>query len=346
MKKKLVMIISIACIWVLALMGTYLLASYEEKPSPKEEEEKEEIAGVSLYDTYDQNGLMVKQIEIDDDSYIQISGLKNQTIEKSINKKLKDFYTQNKAKEKSLKEAEICHVSMQEETNFNDILSIEADAYCYNKEGNQIDHQRKGFNFSLKDGKEIAFEDLFTDTSVINSILTRELTHIISCREEELAASYDEGENPFRDENTTPTDIEEEVWKAIHNLNREDIIFTLSNKYIYVQLENYYLTLLTSRYGQYFAFPNRFRSKESLYKEDIGFKDLPYAIDFKRLLYSQLGYSSDNTFIDITFAANDEDISWEEIQKINSSFQFDKIKLWDLDLNLQVRNEETIKTKR
>ncbi len=327
MKKRVIIGICIAFIWVLALTITYFFAtrpmtSQKEKDPPLEKMG----TGVTMYDTYNQNGLRIQKIEINENmNYLQISGLKNKEIENNINAQLKAFYEETKALVEKQKNPEECFLFSREEANFNDVLSIQSYGSCYDEYGEPIFDHYRYFNISLKDGKEISFEDLFTDKTVINSLLTQALTYTISLQEEENSIYYDEEGNQQHSDEKEKVNIEDEVWKLIQNLDKKNISFFFDTKGILLEIGSYDVHLPIDKYGEYFAYPTKYRSKDSLYIEDIGFKNISYVTQANPLLYYQVGYQNDNLFVDTIFTTDGSEMEWEEKQKINQLFQFEDI---------------------
>ena len=125
--------------------------------------------GAKLNDYYDENDLKWTKLNYQDEyidvEYYQISGLKNKTIEKQINEKIRksaleqanakyDSQTKNKVKIKQYK--------MSSFANVISISNIESDY-------NLIDNTY--INIDLNTGKELKIEDLFTKDADILGII-------------------------------------------------------------------------------------------------------------------------------------------------------------------------------
>lgn len=241
---------------------------------------------VSEYD-YDSDGIIDeidKRVSIE---YVQISGLKNKTIEDNVNKKIKDKV--NELKYEYLQEEKYPgKVNIYVTTysaGFANTLSISVSATAYedvtdeNKyywQAECISYITDAFNFRLDTGEEFSFEDIFTDDADIYHIISQAIY-------ENLASSFkyvEESEDGERiwDMNMDNLDygqIEVDLVREVNRFkrNKDDLIFNVYYRYInvYYPTDNPddYTSMLTIDmydYVEYIALYTRFLTEESIFE--------------------------------------------------------------------------------
>lgn len=335
MKKKEIIIISIVWALLIALTITFVLVrnhQTKDENISKETNSKENLEGLSLYDTYTLNDLNVNYVKDQkENQYLQISGLKDTEIEELINKRLKekyDGYNKTYGNQKDIK------IETFLKANFGDILSV---SFTVVNEGDEYDGYKvlveDAMNISLKDGKDIPFEKLFTTKDIINSILTKEFSYSISY---DLATSVDTDADNYVVNADKLAAIEDEVYKIVLAYNRGKGGYYVSNNGIYLFYGRYYANIDFTQYHDYLAYPTRYKEKESLYKENINDGVYTYVIEPDEWLYYQFGEENDNAFVDAIVyngTSNDYDKKFDAT-KLSKSVNFAKIvndKLASLD---------------
>ena len=228
MKKKEIIIISIVWALLIALTITFVLVrnhQTKDENISKETNSKENLKGLSLYDTYTLNDLNVNYVKDQkENQYLQISGLKDTKIEELINKRLKekyDGYNKTYGNQKDIK------IETFLKANFGDILSV---SFTVVNEGDEYDGYKvlveDAMNISLRDGKDIPFEELFTTKDIVNSILTKEFSYSISY---DLATSVDTDADNYVVNADKLAAIEDEVYKIVLAYNRGKGGYYVSN---------------------------------------------------------------------------------------------------------------------
>ena len=154
-----------------------IIESAEKIPQISSEEIKEQnfssATGVSLDDVYSNNGL---EYELVDDTtknvkvtYIQVSGLKNEEVQESINTQIKErinkIVDSNNFKNNSDNSA---YITCSVQSNFSDVLSIKV--FARFKEGFNKSY---GLNFRLDNGEKIKLNDLFVYNAPKKNIITK-----------------------------------------------------------------------------------------------------------------------------------------------------------------------------
>ncbi len=298
MKRRIVVI---ALIWVSALTLTFFIAEKVKgkddfKTNLKKSDKQFVLKGISLYDHYEENDLKITDITPDknkQDNYIQISGLKDEKVQKQINLKIKNKFNEYNTKYGKDKKI-IIETSIT--ANFGDLISLNM---TVSKDDSDSDSgyttlQSMYYNISLKDGKDIKFEDIFTNKDIINSILTKTFINDISFDINNSDISKEE-------KNQKMAELEDLVFSIIWNINNSDnVSFSLYNDAINVIYQNYEALIKIEDYGMYFAYPTRYKTSESLYKEDFNKLVLSYVEDYKEeeLTYAKLDYDDENNFVD------------------------------------------------
>ncbi len=178
---------------------------------------KEEIID-KFYDTYDENSIILKGLENNGYMYAveSISGLKDKSVQKIINDKIKDYgeKTYDDLEIKGAKNIVNCHLTTY--ANFNNLLSLKAtqnDSHC-----------NKNLNLDLNTGNILKIEDLFIPNADIEKIVLT--TGIRTIYNED-----DEFEEP-----KTLVGITEE--KLIEEIKNKKYDFYFDNLGVYIETES------------------------------------------------------------------------------------------------------------
>ena len=244
-------------------------------------------------------------------NYIEIDGLKDKDLQKQINKRIKDtameMYTQKEVKDDKIREI---GVSVRVEANFENVLSMDIEKQIgYKDESKDWDYEYQGLNINLIDGKDIAFEELFTKDAPIKNILNQ-VTY------EELVQSFPrENGEMFEDLDMSKVDysaIEDEVLKIMYKYNSsENINFTFSSDYITAYINGYLIPIRMFDYYKYIAIYNRYKSDENLfdgkYKMEKNNLVLTDTYDVEHCRYYKVGRVSDNLFVSIRIYKSEEE---------------------------------------
>ena len=167
LSKKRIFIIIFVWILLLAITGgvTWYLFKDSDKDIKLVDNIKPYYNKLDYYTFYDENDLKINKKYIDEKEkfkrygYIEISGLKNKKIQNKINKELYD------AVEKGANNQASSVYSRLYLNAFN-ILSVMIDSYYVDK-----DSVKEFYNYDLNTGNYIKFDDLFTNTANILSII-------------------------------------------------------------------------------------------------------------------------------------------------------------------------------
>lgn len=178
---------------------------------------KEEIVD-KFYGTYDENSITLKGLENNGYLYAveSVSGLKNKSIQKIINDKIKDYG------EKIYDDLEIngakhivnCHLTPY--ANFNNLLSLKANS--------NDRHCDSNLNLDLNTGEILKIEDLFTSNADIEKI-------ILSTGIRKIYNEDDEFEEP-----KVVVGITEE--KLIEEIKNKKYDFYFDNLAVYIETES------------------------------------------------------------------------------------------------------------
>lgn len=281
---------------------------------------------------------------------IKIEGLKNKDIENKINEDIKkNVYEKTEINSNNKK---TCYARVS--GNFSNVLSIT----LYTYDGTRTIYY--GLNYDLNTGDKIPFENIFTKSTPILSIITEAATKTKAWRIEEGAI----------DTNITGEEYMNQVVDYYNMENRdtseyEDILFKVSNKYnevkgniqytvspteisIYNILPDelatdknnasYFIKIPMNKYEQYIAIYKRYVGADIYEKADIALKNvIPFTIPAgfnwstgiaQNLIYGDL---ADNVFGDV--AQTQYRYNWDEklqkasdLAKVNITNKINEIK--------------------
>ena len=301
-----VAIFSFICLTITAMLILYDKIDIEEKNGVPEEIEvsnAKDVQGIDLKGTYNQNDLKIEEKSLTKEKieirYLQISGLKNKTIEEKINKEIQQQAINCYKKEvKDLDEVLNIQVSMWEASNFANTISF---VLSYTA---KIDDNDDGFyqgtiglNYDLNTGEKISIDEIFTSDAPVENILRQASYYsLISTRTEDNLA----GDLIVTDYGN----IEDEVAEFIKQFKNEEITeFTYTPRYINIfYSEDEIITIDMEEHAQFIALYSRYLSSESLFENDeIGINNIYTLTRRYNDVYYYTNYQNENNyFIDIS----------------------------------------------
>ena len=305
-------IIFVTLFSIISLSVTAILILYQNIDIEEKSEEKiqyaskitnEEILGIDLKGTYNQNDLKIEEKSITQEKveirYLQISGLKNKAVENKINKEIEQA-ARNCYKEeiKDLNEVINISVSMWESANFANTISFELNYVAKIDDNDDGFYQGvQGLNYDLNTGEKITIDKIFTSGAPIEDILRKSVYYnLISCTIEDNLA----GDMIVSDYGN----IEDEIAEIINLYKKEKITefsYTPMNINLFYE-ENQMVTINMENFAEHIAIYNRYLSEESLFEqENIGIKNV-YTLSrrYNNVYYYTNYQNEDNYFIDIS----------------------------------------------
>lgn len=301
-----VAIFSIICLVVTTILIVYQNIEIEENEEivdgkSKNTEEKD-VPGIDLKGTYNQNNLVIEEksvtLEKIEIRYLQISGLKNKDIENKINKEIEQQALNcYKEKVKDLNEVVNIQISMWEESNFADTISLALNYYAKIDDDDDGFYQgTQGLNYDLNTGKKITIDKVFTSDVPIENVLRKSAYYslIENHVEENLSGDW-----TVSDYGNIEDDIAEIIYA--YKIGRiTDFYYTPRSLYMFYNDKTISIDMMN--YPEYIAIYNRYLSKESLYEsDDIGIKNIyTLARRYKDIFYYENYQNENNYFIDIS----------------------------------------------
>lgn len=329
MKKKKVILFLVFFFWIIGLVLSFYFGSQQankKNDKPKDDLKKEiktdkKLKGISLKDTYDANSININTVSVGPDlSYLQISGLKDKNIEKKINSTIKELF-QKKHKESTNDKG--TNLMMYLTFNGNNIFSF--DFVGNININNETKNFSEGYTINLINGEFIPFVDLFNDETVINSLLTKALIFSGSQNNISYCSTDEETET---NNNCTANDLnaqlEGEVFKLLSNLDYKDVDYYLADNGINFYINGELYSINIKKDGQYLAYGDKYKTKESLYEKDFALKNIPFGMNSVNLLYYNKKNLNDYNFIDALVFFND-DITDKSFDIINKVYKVDDI---------------------
>ena len=282
----------------------------------------------NINEKYSFNSLEIKDIIDDKINYIEISGLKNKTIQDRINTEIKDVVYKQKQKFSNSNNVYIrCEVA----GNFANILSLYINCNSYG-DNNNYERSTETLNYDLNTGNKIKFEDLFIKSTPIKLPL-------IEAVYEALAFSYEVkgefGSDEFMDslnmDNRDTSEYEDIFLKvsSIYDNIKNDLKFIVSPYQISIyelpieQLDRV-VKIDMYKYKDYIAIYKRYLLGNDIYEKDIGMKDIyTFTIPFsnvycKNYEHSYYGYPSKNLFTNVSYQTSNMDSNINKV--LNSCY--------------------------
>lgn len=260
----------------------------EQEETPVKESTVEKV---NLTDKYFTNGITTEQREISfgdivyqygsnierklEINYVQISGLKNTTIEDKINKEIENQALSFR-NDDELNDSGIQRIGIYANVfgSFSDVLSVSITKNITRRinEEYEYEYETIGLNYSLKDGEKIKFNDLFTEDAAIKNIITQSVY-------DNLAWNYaSESGNLDADMSKLDyRDIEDRIFKILSNYRRNpDLTFYFSPSIISFIDDNIVYSIPMDVFYDSIAIYTRYKSHNNLYKDESLVNDINY----------------------------------------------------------------------
>ena len=368
-KKSVIIIITI---WILLLGLTTAATLYLNKNKSVEHEDETQIAHYNsreYYSFYNNNSLNITQEYIDKEKeypsfqYIKISGLKNGNIENKINNEIYEY-----VKKRKNNKAKSSVVTVR--LNAFNILSLEISTYNGEK------YDRMALNYDLNTGEKIEFNDIFTNTANITSIvyagvydkLSTSISHKLLNISREIEAykafketgiesewsssrSLDEMKKEEKEYQEELANVEETALGETKKiLNSEDKMFYITNYGVVIFKSDEYgqdIVINAKNNMEYFGFYEKYLNNKSIYKEDKGLKNLFLSGNTNYdVVYNRVEEISDYALIDYEkcYEYNSNEISYidQEINKYKAKFDKNKFNYLNVDSQYYPKSDKNI----
>lgn len=279
---------------------------------------------------------------------IKIEGLKDKEIENKINEEIKNTVYEKAKIDSSGKKT--CYARV--DGNFSNILSITV----YTYEGNKMNSY--GLNYDLNTGDKIPFENIFTKSTPILSIITEAAAQVKAWKIEEGAIGNVTGEEYmnkvaeyYNMENRDTSEYEDLLFKVANKYNevKGDVQYTVSPTRITIynilpdelaseHNANNFVRIPMYKYEEYIAIYKRYAGTDIFEKSDIALKNvspftMPAGYNWTAGIAQNLVYGdiADNVFVDV--AETQYRFNWDEnlqkasdLAKINITNKINEIK--------------------
>lgn len=348
-KKRIILII---VVWILLLASTTGVTWYLYKDNDNRSKQvnnmKPYYNELDYYTFYDENDLKVNKRYIDEErkyqryEYIEISGLRNKKLQNKINKELYDT-----VKEGSNNNATSIHSRLY--LNAFNILSVMIETYYDDK-----DITKEFYNYDLNTGDYIKFDDLFTNTSNIFSIvydgcynkLSTDISFSLLSLNKQIQAakiynengavsqyyvnkSLDELEQEKKSYEEKMTNIENlsiEYSKQVMDISEKNFLITNYGIILYDE-DNKEITIRARNNMEYMAYYEKYMNNKNLYEKDnVGLNNLFLSGNNNAYLtYNRVEKVKDYALID--FEKWDIDVNDNEINYIDKKINEYKNKL-------------------
>lgn len=296
-------------------------------------------------DYYEIDGVISQESRIPTSSiyqFVKIEGLKNKEIENKINVEIKNTVYEKAKADASGKKT--CYARV--DGNFSNILSI----MVYTYDGNKTVYY--GLNYDLNTGEKIPFENVFTKSTPIISLITESASQIKAWRIEEGAIDANITGEEYMDkvveyynmDNRDTSEYEDLLFKVANKYNevKENIQYTISPTKIKVYNvlpdelatdkngSSYYISISMYKYSEYIAIYKRYAGTDIFEKSDTALKNVrPFTIPSgyswstgiaQNLVYGDI---ADNVFADI---AKSQYI-WDWDEKLKKAMELGEINI-------------------
>ena len=259
---------------------------------------------LTLSDNYSNNGLTYRTVRDEgkdiDVEYIQISGLKDDSVQESINSQIRErinkILDSNNFKKNSDGTA---YVKTSIEANFSDVLSVKI--FVQFRENF---YKSYGLNFRLSNGEKIKLDNLFTYDAPKKNIISTSAYRA-------FALNYYTNEGISND---FYTNIEDDVIRFMEMYNDGEITeFSFTPLTIDLYKDGSTVSIDMTKYYQYIAIYTDFVSNGNLYKsnEDVATK-LPVFIKRPQSLIDLYDKVSDTCTVDVIIYGDDDFSSKEK----------------------------------
>ncbi len=274
------------------------------------EQNTSESSPLSLSDTYSNNNLEYEIIEDNSKginiSYIQISGLQDDSVQDSINEQIKERINKIVDSNNFRKNSdETAYIKTTIEANFSDVLSIKIFAR-FKEDYNKC----YGLNFRLDNGERIKFNDLFTYSAPKKNIIT-------SSAYRTFALDYytDEGiSNEFY------TNIEDDLVNFLDDYNNGKVTeFSFTPLTIDLYKNGKTVTIDMTKYYKYIAIYDKFVSKTNLYNNATSqvATNIPVFVKRPKCIYDLYEKINDTCYLDVIIYS-DEELSTRELKVVSN----------------------------
>ena len=252
-KKKIIIFI---IIWLFCLgltFGLWYMFIYRDSTDDftpeykvENEETRKDVPGSSLYQHYDENDLIIEEVKIDDNKYyIEISGLKDKTIENKINKEIEE-----KCKSTIKSSSDYLYTTVT--ANLGNISSVNC--------------RSMNLNYNLTTGNHLSFNELFTNSTNIDSIVSKALFRTIAFQTGNGQFSEDSWEQNFNEDDFS--NLEDEVFKIVQKMKNDKYDFQIYSDGINLIYGDYYISIPLEKFATSFAYFTRFKTEKSIFENE------------------------------------------------------------------------------
>ena len=273
------LIIFLLCFTLLAVGVTYGCIQYTLRTPSAEDLPAE--AGIDLNGYYDENDLLITQVEevIASDtgdvflSYPQIDGLKNEEVQTAVNDRIRTEAERMK-NQYAEQGTNLQYLSCNVSANFANVLSV--GLFSGDDAAN---YEQMYLNFNLNDGSLLEFRDLFRADADLNFIVHSAFYDALT--RNNLYQTYGEAAG-YPDEN--------ELYKTVKAYLNGPQSFAFSPSEIYLYCDDYAATLPMTKFAEDITVYSKYLGDESLFvNDDIGCDgvftcvQLPYSYEVREL---------------------------------------------------------------
>ena len=323
----------------------------------KEQNEKDEPSEVieektlDLYGTYDENDIVMEEIEEKIDlanlsiniNIPTIKGLKNKAIEEKINNDIKKQLIENVKEISQRDNIDISDINVTTyvSSNFSNVVSYQIDIGYKNIGADFREYECFCLNYELVNGEKLKFEDLFAQDADLYSIVRRMFYRQASKEslggEMDGSTYYDEESGKWLRDTWDPYTGEEIKIEYIPNLDEYEIskkieTFMQNNeKEFYFSPTRIYIVDGEIYYSYFLYFKDiaddvviydKYLTKESIYENsNIGFKNLWTCSKPANRMnhYLEYGFAEDNLYYEISMTSysNSEEAGYPFLTSLN-----------------------------
>lgn len=241
----------------------------------------------SLNETYKENPIKVTYVNVKNTTdaagsnichYVKIDGLANDEIEQKINNRIKEEFMAVYGKHKN---EDDLYLVLNCYANFANVMSFYM-TYIYDE--NTI---TKGYNYNLATGEELKFNDLFTNTAPVKSILSNAIYNSFAeeiadgTMIEETSTYSKDGESPFDDAQSKKrrekelAEIEDVAFKILNYYNNGgEFNYYFSPRQIYIEWNEDTISIPMYRYYDQIAIYNRYKDNSDIYDGQFNNQDV------------------------------------------------------------------------
>lgn len=262
----------------------------EDTPLLSEQDSGEIVYNTrEYYSLYDNNDLALEEKscnkpdnEDQSCSYYQISGLKNAEVQNRINKRLSEIA------------AKYSNYDIFYENNTLNAFNLVSFYFYAHKNKEEV---RSGITFDLNTGNELKLQDVFVKNANIKPLLSNAIyTRLVTLRGDYM---YWRVEDRAEDRASKQEfDYDGEVLKILKKVdfNATDNFFLSPNSISFIVGDDYF-NIEAERDIKYFGYYEKYASKESLFDNDDGLKNVPLSNAYSgSLLYNIFDETDTSTY--------------------------------------------------